>query len=182
MTKNVACCFLAILFVSCAASIPYSSDYPLTQESFRSRDGILNGRVPQGWFSSTDDTLGSALTAWFIRDDLSASLSLKELKLDRLTSQRVTSEGLKLLAHLSALFHVTQNAIPEIKPEEFEMQGKKYCAYECGLDRDKCRIVVFAAGGKYYECEARAVKGTWSTNDFNSIFSVQQTLLASLSF
>lgn len=174
--------FLGILLSSCAASLPYSTDYPLTQELFRSRDGALSGRVPQGWFSSTDDSLAPALTAWFIRDDLSASLSLKELTLDERSAQQFVREGLPLLARFSAAFQLPPQSNPNIESHDFEMQGKKYCSYEIGQGVGKRRFVVFTVRGKYYECEARSTKGRWSVEDFNRLFWVQQSILSSLRY
>ena len=180
--QKVACSLLAFLLASCAASLPYSTEYPLTQEVFRSRDGVLSGRVPQGWFSSTEDTLAFALTAWLIKDDLSASLSLRVLHLDRLSAERVSREGLNLLATISAAFRVDQGSVPVTGAREFEIRGRKYCGYELGDGPDRQRVVLFSARGIYYECEARLVKGRSASEDILHVFSAQQTLLASLTF
>ncbi len=89
---------LAFLAAACASSLPYSADYPLTDATLTSRDGVLTGRIPLGWFSSTEDSLAEALTAWLIKEDYSAILIVKEIRLDDLASRRVRKEGLRLLA------------------------------------------------------------------------------------
>src|SRR5262249_17273510 len=68
--QAVASLLIVALFMSCAASLPYATDYPLTEQTFRSRDGVFSARVPRGWFSSTGDTLVPALVAWLVKDDL----------------------------------------------------------------------------------------------------------------
>jgi hypothetical protein len=180
--SRLLCLLLALLLASCAASSPYASDYPLTMESFTSRDGVMSGRVPQGWFSETDDTLGAAMVAWFVRDDLSASLALKEIALDRRAAERVSKEGLSLLAKLSAAFRPMPPSAEMPEPVEFQLAGRPYCAYETGAGVEKRRTVVFEAKGKYYECETRPVKGRWEERDLRNIFSVQQSFLASLRY
>jgi hypothetical protein len=151
-------------------------------ERFTSRDGLLTGRVPEGWFSAADDTLGAASAAWFVREDLSASLALNEIAADRLVTERVAHGGLLLVARLSAAFRAVPLSAPPPEPLEFQLAGRAYCSYELGSGVEKRRIVVFAAKGKYYECEARPVKGRWAEEDLRKIFSVQQSFLASLRY
>jgi hypothetical protein len=170
---------LAGMIASCAASLPYRTDYPLTSTVVHSRDGILSANVPQGWFSSTEDTLGTALSIFLMNDDVSATLTVKELKLDRLSAQEVEKHGLKLLARMSAGF---QSAESPVEPREFELREKKFCSYEIEKGGTKNRIVVFSARQKYYECEARAVRVSLSGDQYASMFTVQQTFLLSLSY
>jgi hypothetical protein len=174
--------FLALLLASCAASIPYGTDYPLTNDIVHSRDGILSGNVPSGWFSSTEDTIGSALTILLMSEDVSATLTVKELKLDRLAAELVGDQGLKLLALLSGSFHEELPPGSTTEPKEFELRGKKFCSYEIANEKSRKRAVVFSAKGRYYECEAKAVPGTWSDEQYARTFSVQQSFLSSLTF
>lgn len=172
--------FLAVVLASCAASIPYSTEYPLTPSLFRSRDGAFSGRIPAGWFSSTEDTLAPALTAWLIREDYTATLTMRELHLDRLSEKGVKDDGLTFLASLYAAFEGHTAKMREVK--EYAIEGKKFCGYEFGPSESPGRAVVFAAGTKYYSCTALRVKGTWSKADFVGLFSAQETVLRSLSF
>jgi len=97
-------------------------------------------------------------------------------------SERVSREGLHLLATISAAFRTDQSLGPAAEVREFEIRGRKYCGYEVGQGTDRQRVVVFSARGKYYECEARLVKGRRTAEDFLRVFSAQQSLLASLTF
>ncbi len=180
--ETLAAVLLAFLCGACAASLPYAVDYPMTLETFHSRDGVLTARVPQGWFSTTSDTLAPSLVAWLIRDDFSATLAVRELKLDRLAARQVEREGLKLLALVSSGMHGETSSGPPQALREFEMQGKKFCSYELQSGKVRTRIVVFAARGRYYECEAQPVKGIWSADDVARMFTAQQTLLWSMTF
>jgi hypothetical protein len=132
MKYRIILLFLSIVFVSCAAKIPYASNYPLTSQYFHSHDGMLSGRIPQGWFSSAEDTLAPSLMVWLIKEDFSATIVLKELKLDSLTVQHVKKEGLELLARISLRFQAEYNSSQILTLQEFEIRGKKYCGYEVG--------------------------------------------------
>jgi hypothetical protein len=172
--------FLAVVLASCAASVPYSTDYPLTPAIFHSRDSAFSGRIPAGWFSSTEDTLAPALTAWLIKEDYGATLTIRELHLDRLSETRVKGDGLTLLANLNAAFEGHTGKMREAK--EYAIEGKKFCGYEFGASEAPGRAVVFIAGKKYYSCTAQRVKGTWSKADYNLLFSTQESLLRSLTW
>ncbi len=185
MNKNVAAVFVLLIFASCAGSAPYTSHYPLSADFFHSHDGTLTGKLPQGWFESTDDSIVSSLTVWLIREDFSATLLIKELSLDQRTEQQVRQNGLKLLANVSAGFQsdlADRGTATGIDPKEFDIDGKQFCSYETGSAMARKRIVVFMARGKYYECEARALKGNWTADDLNRMFSIQQSVLGSLAY
>ena len=182
MMKNIAAVFVLLILASCAGSSPYTSHYSLSTDFFHSHDGTLTGKIPQGWFVSTDDSIVSSLTVWLIREDFSATLLIKELSLDQRTEQQVRQNGLKLLAHVSAGLQTDHGTDTVIDPKEFDIDGKQFCSYETGSMMGRKRIVVFMARGKYYECEARAVKGNWTADDLNRMFSIQQSVLGSLSY
>lgn len=173
---------LPILFLSCGTTVPYTTDYPLTQGLFHSRDGAFSGRIPDGWFSSTDDTLASALVAWLIKDDFTATFGVREIHIDQTTARQINDEGLPLLAYISSGMQGEDLTGAMTEPEEFELRGRKHCSYELSLGGMRKRVVLFAAKGKYYECETAAVKGVWTANDLKRLFTLQQTVLASLSF
>ena len=173
-------CIPALLLSSCAPSIPYATDYPLTQSFFRSRDNLFTGRVPVGWFSSTEDSLAPALTAWLIREDFSATLTIKELRLDRLTEQRIHDDGLKLLATLNGALERHTKQMREVW--EYRMDGKLFCGYEFESPEAPGRVVVFSAKEKFYACTAQRVTGSWTREDFIMLFRAQQSVLGSLIF
>jgi hypothetical protein len=180
MSRRLIFLLLAFLGIACAVHYPYVSDYPLTPEIFRTRDGNLTGHVPQGWFCSTDDTLAPALAAWLIKDDFSAALSIRELKLDALTIKCVQEEGLPLLASISYGMNGDGSSIRDNQLQKFSYGTKQYAGYEIGSGTQTKRIIVFSAHGKYYECEIRVTSGTWTPQEMNRLFTIQQSVLASL--
>ena len=182
MRRQLFFFILSLIIASCAATLPYATDYPLTKELFRSRDGILTGKVPQGWYSSSDDTLAPALILWLIREDFSAALTVREIKLDRLSVQHVEKEGLELLAQMSVGLHDENLPAKEIETQEFKINEKKFCSYEVGSGVNRKRLIVFATKRKNYECEARPLKGIWTGTDLARLFTTQQTVLSSLNF
>ena len=184
MKQQLSFFLLSVVIASCAASRTYSIDYPLTQEVFHSRDNDFRGQVPLGWFSSSLDTLPQAIKVWLLKEDLSASFHIEELWLDRLSSKQVEKEGAKLLAQLSLAFQQdnVQNTSMIAEPKEFKIRGREFCGYELNKNGERKRVVVFSFHGKYYECVAASIKGRWSAQDFNRLFTAQQTLLSSLTF
>lgn len=171
---------LTFIFCSCATKLPYATDYPLTNQYFQSRDDIFSGKIPDGWFSSTDDTLGKSLVVWLLKEDFTATLTVRELLLDRLSIQRVQKEGLETLAYISAGLQFSDVKNPKLEPFKFKLNDKKFCSYELTLEAERKRIVVFAIKGKYYECESYPLKGEWSAADLTRLFTIQQTVLASI--
>ena len=169
-------------FVSCAPSLKYMTNYPLTGGVFYSRDRSFSGKIPQGWFSSAEDTLAASLVAWLIKEDFTATITIRELKLDKLSMQRVSKDGIGLLAHVSAGLQDGNPSISLIDPEEFEIQGKKFCSYEANNSIGRKRVVIFKAKDKFYECEVHPLKNRWTADDVKGIFTVQQSVLSSLAF
>jgi len=179
---NAVYLLVALIAASCARPLQYMTDFPLSGSSFVSRDGSFSGGIPRGWFSSSDDTLAPSLVAWLIREDFSATITVREIKLDRLTVQRVGKEGMKLLAQISAGLQDESPPGSALEPNEFELRGNKFCGYEFNSAKGRKRVVVFSAKGKYYESEAYSVKGTPPQEEFSRLFTAQQTVLSSLNF
>ena len=180
MIRILTTVLLSIVLVSCGAKLPYPTDYPLTDEIFEFRDGMMKGKVPSGWFKSADDTLAPALSAWLLKEDLTATIVVKELMVDSMTAARIRSEGPELLAILSAGYQGLDAEKDISNLIEYSSGGKKYCSYETGSDNNRRRVVVFNSAGRYYECEARILKGEWKTAEVRRLFSAQQAVLTSL--
>ena len=126
--------------------------------------------------------LAPALAAWLIKDDFSAALSLRELKLDPLTTKSVQDDGLSLLASISYGLNGDGTPMRDNQLQEFTYGDKRYVGYEIGSGSQSKRIVVFSSRGRYYECEVRAITGTWTLPEMNRLFTIQQSVLASLNF
>ena len=156
----------------------------MSTESFLSRENLFTGRVPQGWFYASQDTLGAGLAAWVVREDFGAALAVKELHLDALTIKRVQKEGLNLLASVSLSFQSggKKHIEVELYPKEFTIKNRKYSGYEFNEGITHKRVVVFSAGGRYFECVATPMKGTWTFEQTNTLFAAQQAFLTTLVF
>ena len=182
MINKLSTVVLALAVASCAVSLPYSTNYPMTNTTVRSRDGLLNGKIPQGWFSATEDSLGTALTMLLISDAAGATLSVKEIKLDRISARQTEELGLALLASISASSRLVGSGTTASELQAFEVHNKKFCSYELTEGVIRVRVVVFSAKGKYYECEARGGSNDWNGEQYTSICTTQQTFLSSLTY
>ena len=180
--RNLFSAVLCFFLVSCAATLPYPANYPLTETTVRSRDGILTGKIPGGWYSATEDSLGTGASLILINDNADAVLSIKEIIPDRLTSQRVERDGLTLLANVGLSSRRETGGAATTEPREFELRGMNYCGYELSGADTRARVVLFRARGKYYECEARGGKRGLSGESYTNLFTAQQTFLSSLTF
>ncbi len=177
MHRYLLLLLLALFLWSCGSSIPYKDDYPMLANRFTAANGLFSGSVPQGWIVS-DDSIAPGLACWLLREDFAASIAMRELHPDKLSRERISHDGLKLLAAISAGFH--EDAPVTMEPQEFEIRGRKYCSYEIGKSVNRKRLVLFESGGRYFECEAGAVKGEWRPSEINTLFSIQQSVLSSI--
>lgn len=182
MINKLSTVVLALYIASCAASLPYGTDYPMTEFNVRSRDGLLNGKIPLGWFSATGDSLGTAVTLLLISDAAEATLSIKEIKLDLRSVRRIEEEGLALLARISAAARVERTGVIASEPQEFKLQEKTFCSYELTEGNTRTRLAVFSTKGKYYECEVRGENRNWTGERYARLFTAQQTFLSSLTY
>jgi hypothetical protein len=173
---------LALVVASCAASLPYNTNSPMTDVGVNSRDGVLRGKVPQGWFSATEDSLGSAVTLLLIHEISGATLTVTTVILDNLALQHIQSHGLTLLARISAAARSQEVDVTVTESVEFELRGKKFCSYEITKGTMSSRVVVFSVEGRYYECEVRGGVNDAGRENLTRLFAAQQSFLASLAF
>ncbi len=179
--RLTAAALLALLLASCGTTrIPYSSGVPLSRDIFTARDNRFTGTVPEGWFSSVDDTLAPALSAWLTRNDLGAAITIREIFPDRAAAARSSGNGLKELLLADAGFIADAAVSPISEPVVFDLKGMHCCSAEFMSDQGPTRLVVFSWKDGFYECRAVKAAGTWSADDFRTLFTVQQTVLSSL--
>jgi len=167
---------------SCSAPT-YRTEVPLTDQTFESADGLLKGRVPEGWFVSTDGEIAPQLAAWLVRKDYGAALTFQEFRLDPGSARYVEREGLPSLADIS--FHFRQAEEPSAtlvtKPSEFLAGGRSFCRYEYNSSRQGglVSVAVFLSGGRFYESAAFTLKRLPS-DEFGAIQNTQRAVLVSL--
>ncbi len=182
MTRPLLLALLALTIAGCSSRITYPADYPLLTSQFAFRNAPVQGRVPQGWFNSTEDTLTPTLSAWLLARDYSASISIREMQLDLRTRTEVQDEGLDLLARLSMTFRSAEKGGTFSEPESFTLGGKSFSSYEVVTPGKRARVVVFAAANRYFECEAAPAAPTATATDAQRIFRIQQSVVSSLNF
>lgn len=154
----------------------------MSNETFQSRSGEFSGTIPQGWFFSPDTTVAITLETWLLSDKLDAAIIVRELHLDNLTKQHVLEEGLEYLAELSKSFEATDSATTYQHQIEFTLNQTTYFSYEILSASASKRVVVFRANNHFFECEASPMNGNLDNDQQLKLFSVQQTVLASLKF
>ncbi len=174
---------LVLIVASCAAPTR-RIDFPLTDETFQSADGVLHGRVPKGWFVSTDIEVAPHLSSWLVREDYAATLAFQEIFPDRDAANHIDKVGLSMLAELS--FRLKQAEEPNAQitslPREFTVQGKSFCRYEYVHDKQGVPrgVAVFAIRNRYFESVALPTKDTFSRHQLMGLFNLQEAVLGSL--
>lgn len=154
--------FLILLFFSClplvlAGCTPSRPrlPYPLSERTVVSSDGYLHLRIPEGWFVPVDGESSQGLLVWLVKEDYSATMGLTEIRGDERLRKEVEETGLLVLGELSfSLKHARDPAAKLLSlPEVFQLNRKRFCAYEFTLDNGvtTIRTVVFNTGKKFYE-------------------------------
>ena len=172
----IAAVFVLLNNWNCSSGISYRADYPLTAEKFFSRDGNFSGKIPQGWMLATgrgNDSLAPALVALIVKNDYDATISFRELVLDKLTTLQVENKGLPVLAKISKSLAGRPNDNSE--PQLYDLGGKQFCSYELPAER----VVLFRARSHYYEC---VIRGAKVNDNVEPLVTIQQSILSSLSF
>ncbi|HUN66080.1 MAG TPA: hypothetical protein VMW43_08245 [Bacteroidota bacterium] len=175
------CALLLLALAGCSSPPPPDHDYPMGPLTFAVRGSSLHGTIPAGWFVPASDTLTPALDAWLVREDFSASISLREISPDAESRRRIAKEGMILLASMSMAFRDAGTIIPpSAPPSVFRIHEREFGRYE--TDNSGClgAVVVFTHGGKYYECEARQHKQGLGEEDMAQLRRAQLAVLFSL--
>lgn len=173
--------FLTVIISSCAAP---SVEILLTEQQFQSGDGVLKGRVPQGWFASPDHQIAPHLSAWLIREDYAANLTFQEIRVDRTTMTQIEKQGLILLAEISFRLKKAEEPTARMKmpPNEFSINEKKFCRYEYRSEKQGLvtGVVVFSIRGRCFESVVVPTPSGGSLQQPQQLFNVQEAVLSSL--
>ena len=175
--------FPTLLFLvhGCAGSISsiYDSSYPLSDETAKSKSAQLTVKVPQDWFVAENDE-NNSVDLWLVNQDYSATLNFVPLNLDSVIIKSIHGDELNSIVKFSQIFRKAQfgKTMNEfIHQEVFEMNGKKFAAYEYADDSKRAvRVVVFRSGDKYYELSAIPFK---NQNPFE-LYKIQNSVLSSI--
>ncbi len=186
MRKHPNYCWIvvALLFAGCA-SVPYDSNYPMTEEVVKSLNDDVQLRVPKGWFATTDETNAPNLLVWLVREDYGATMAVSEIKGDANTRKQIDRKGLEALAAVSfALKSERAKGKAELvtKPKEFKVNGREYCSYEYSTDGRKTliRVVVFNTGKHLYDFTIVPAEKEGLKFDPQTLFVIQQSVLNSI--
>lgn len=183
MTKIIIFLILPFIVVSCASTY-YSIYFPLSEDYFNSSDNNLRAKIPNGWFISEEKNFNPNLLFYIINEDYTATIFIQELKLDRVTENRVLKGNFELLAELSmALKQESSEKFSIYKDiHTFKTNNKIYSGYEYYFDtsRRRFRTVVFHVGNRFYECTASPQEGVWFEKDLSLVFSAMHSFITSV--
>ena len=181
--RNVLSCFaFLIILSSCAPKLQYAITAPFGKDVFKARTGKFSGKVPEGWFTSTDTATTKSLEAWLIRNDLSAAIVFRELQFDQAGNEFLAKQDLEDIAELSEAFSLTDSSKLVSPSKEYSIGDYDFCSYEVKAGIATKRFVVFKTNGRFFESEASTVKGNWTPVAITELFTVQQSVLSSLQF
>lgn len=182
MSKSFLPIVLLLIIAGCASEIPIRSDYPLSGQYFHSADGVFYGNIPAGWFDARGDTLGESLVVWLLTEDFSSAITIREMRLDQFTRERILDEGLAFLAKLDFASRDDEGKTMLKEPVVFKQRAKEFCSYEMRSRGGEARVAFFEAKRRYYVCNAYLLKNAGGDGVTGSLFNAQQTVLGSIGY
>ncbi|TSA28829.1 MAG: hypothetical protein D4R68_03455 [Ignavibacteriales bacterium] len=157
----------------------YDSNFTLTNEIAKAKSLQLSVKIPQGWFTAEDNE-NKLIDLWLVKNDYSATLNFVALNVDSLTMKEIQSDEIKFVVEFSKAFKKAKYGKTFggfVKQETFEMNKKKFSAYEYLDDAKRnIRVVVFKSGNKFYELSAIPVK----TQNLQELYKIQNSVLSSI--
>jgi hypothetical protein len=169
------------LLLSACSTTPAVNRVTLQPTAGLSRDGILQYRLPVGWFDVTADSQAVGHTIWMFKNDYRASMTVDEVHTDPAARDLLERRDLLQLARLLLpLVQSEKRAVVEEPPGLSLFRGHSFCVCELTTkDNDTLRYVLFSAGPRLYAATLLFSGGAegWSKADARG---VQQTLLESL--
>lgn len=179
--KIILLFILIVLTHGCSGSLSsiYDSNYPLTNETAKSKTSQLTVKIPQGWFTAEDNE-NNLIDLWLVKSDYSATLNFIAMNMDSLTMKEIYGDEINSLLKFSQTFRKAKygKELKEfINQEKFEINKKQYAAYEYVDDSKRAiRVVVFNSGNKYYELAAISFK---NQNPLE-LYKIQNSVLYSI--
>ena len=171
----------SLLFVRCSSSVTTTNDsnYPLTNEIAKSQTSQLSVKIPQGWFTATDNEC-NCIDLWLIKNDYSETLNFVSLNLDMKSLHEMSNDGLSSAVRASKDFKIAKygKSLKRFTDEKhFELNKKQFAAYQYIDDAGRnIRVVVFEYGPKFYEVSAIPLK----SNDLSELYKIQNSVLSSI--
>lgn len=171
----------SFFFVRCSSSVTTTNDfdYPLTNEIAESKTTRLSVKIPQGWFTATDNEC-NCIDLWLIKDDYSETLNFVSLNLDTKSRREPGSDGLSAALQASKDFKIAKygKSLKGFTDEKhFDLNKKQFAAYQYIDDAERnIRVVVFEYGSKFYEVSAISLK----TKNLSELYKIQNSVLSSI--
>jgi hypothetical protein len=182
---GIFCGLVLISFLSLAGcgggnTSLYNSDYPLTNETAKSKTSKLAVQLPSGWYSA-DDNECNCMDLWLVKNDYSATLSFIPLNIDAdaIKNEAGMSE-LEAVLSISKTFKKAKygsSLKSFINEEFFTINNSQFAAYEYSDSQKRLtRVIVLKYNNKFYELTALPIKG----QDAQELYKIQNSVLSSL--
>ncbi len=144
------------------------------------QEGNLSGAIPLGWTASSPRNGGDSSAALTLSEGDSLRIVFRSVDLDSAAAAYFSKRGLADLASLTRTLHDSTAGTGRSGIDRFSLEGRDYASYEVKTGGKRTRVVVFTAGGCYFECEAGVVGQVVVAATYKRLFSAQQTVLRSL--
>jgi hypothetical protein len=173
---------VAGFWTGCSSSS--SATVALQLPSFTSRDGLVNYRIPVGWFNAIADSQSSGQTIWLLRNDYSATIAVSEVHVDYDAREDLQVAGIMHLAQLTmGLAAGGKPYVLQRQPEGVMIGGTPGCAYEIVIPQvnDVLRVIVVDTGVRVYMVTA-LVSGEAGHGLRDEVFAAQDAFLSGLTW
>jgi hypothetical protein len=159
------------------------------EEYLTARNGQLHYKLPLGWLNAAEEAPSSSDIIWLVRNDLAATLSVRELVIDSATRQEIDhsnrqaeKSGLQKVAELTSSLASRGEGATMIKPPEpITVNDTEGCVYEymAGNSPDKVRVVLYDTGTKLYEIRMVAT-GSIGPDTASTLAALQKEFVRNL--
>jgi hypothetical protein len=143
---------LSLLLSDCAGP-PSSALRSVNHLSFRSRDGVFLYRIPEGWFDASADDEAEGHAVWLVRENLSATLAVEEIRMDDEVRQLVGDGALLEVGRLLSRLRAGKNGLTETRaPGWKDLGNREVCLYELTnpTTHEFQRVLLFAIDEHIY--------------------------------
>lgn len=184
MSRSPAAFLLALAATltlsSCGSSSRYADTLPLSSERFLLPGTEIVGMVPAGWSLAAPEGAAAGGPSVTLSEGDTFRIAFRPITLDAPAEEFFRRRGLKELAAMVRTLHDTAAGTRSDGIERFRSGATECAAFETGAGEDRKRVVVFTAGGKWFECEGWATSPLRAGASRARLFSAQQSAIRSM--
>lgn len=187
MKKTFFFLLITISIIGCISPLQISESeyqiFKLTNEKAQSPEGDYFTFIPQGWFSTKDNTFGGN-EIWLVKENYTGIIQLRKIHIPSKIQSNNDLENLLEIAKVNLILHQRKNksTFKLISPPRLYQNGNIiYASFEYKFGESQiARIVIIRKNNFYFECNAYNSPSKYGKISQLELFSVQESVISSL--